>query len=213
MSTRRAIHSTRTKAHGGSAAGRDFHRRRMPLPDGPGPAPRCRVTVNCRRPHPTHAAVGVYYYEGVHGVRQCIQVQWGTSARRHRQASPRKMEFWNNTSEKREKSRPPLPRSAAYRGRCRSDLFAYPGNMSYFCRVLTDPPPPPTDSVLRYASAPARNHPNPNVQPNENEASAARRIPRPLTGKSSREAHRSAPRHLCPAAEPAARFRRETITQ
>ncbi len=92
------------------------------------------------------------------------------------------------------------------------NLFAFLGNMSYFCRVSADRPPPPTDNPLRYASAPARSHPNPIVQPNENDTSAVR-LPAGTRPEESAHGQKRPPHSFRLAVKRMPRFRAETATQ
>ena len=92
------------------------------------------------------------------------------------------------------------------------NLFAFLGNMSFFCRVSADRPPAPTDNPLRYASAPARSHPNPIVQPNENDTSAVR-LPAGTRPEESAHGQKRSPHSFRLAVKRMPRFRAETATQ
>lgn len=92
------------------------------------------------------------------------------------------------------------------------NLFAFLGNMSYFCRVSADRPPPRRITPPRYASAPARSHPNPIVQPNENDTSAVR-LPAGTRPEESAHGQKRPPHSFRLAVKRMPRFRAETATQ
>lgn len=74
------------------------------------------------------------------------------------------------------------------------------------------PSAPPTDNPLRYASAPARSHPNPIVQPNENDTSAVR-LPAGTRPEESAHGQKRPPHSFRLAVKRMPRFRAETATQ
>ena len=92
------------------------------------------------------------------------------------------------------------------------NLFAFLGNMSYFCRVSADRPPPPLRSPPRYAPPAARSHPNPIVQPNENDTSAVR-LPAGTRPEESAHGQKRPPHSFRLAVKRMPRFRAETATQ
>lgn len=74
------------------------------------------------------------------------------------------------------------------------------------------PSAPPTDNLRRYASAPARSHPNPIVQPNENDTSAVR-LPAGTRPEESAPGQKRPPHSFRLAVKRMPRFRAETATQ
>lgn len=214
MSTRRAIRSTRTNRCGAPDT------RRPPCFGGPtAGTPKLRVHPIPRRQLPGQGG----RRRIVHSLR-ASGGRWvatrGTAGRRYRNSGA--SGYRSVEASKRRASGVGLSGCRAVgtpgllwemqRSGSQGNLFAFLGNMSYFCRVSADLSPPPTDSTLRYASAPARSHPNPIVQPNENDTSAVR-LPAGTRPEESAPGQKRPPHSFRLAVKRMPRFRAETATQ
>lgn len=208
MSTRRAIRSTRTNRCGAPAT------RRSPASAVRTPARRSSECIPYRADScPDRAAVGALCIPRgqaeADGSRQGVQPEDGAGTPRHQasgcrsvEASKRRASDCRDTGASLEDAKVRL--SGQFICISREYELLLPG--------IGRPSAPPTDNPLRYASAPARSHPNPIVQPNENDTSAVR-LPAGTRPEESAHGQKRPPHSFRLAVKRMPRFRAETATQ